>query len=124
MDLHSLKEELEAYGQSHLLQFWDALTDDQKQKLYKDLKSIDFAEVTKIFAQSAHPQENDGVAIDQDLLEPLPEDVHESVTRSSEEVLRDYRQEGKDTFLIFGNIIIRECVGKPRKLWPNLKAMM
>ena len=74
MDLQSLKEELDRFGQQHLLQFWDTLTDDQKQLLYKDLRSIDYAEVTRVFRQSTTAQPNDDGAIDDALLEPLPDE--------------------------------------------------
>ena len=91
MDLdRELREDLATYGQEHLIQFWGTLTDDQKECLYKDLKSIDFEEVTRIFKKS---EVNDG-ALEESLLEPLPDDVHESVTRSTPEVLRSYREEG------------------------------
>lgn len=93
MDLQSLKSELEEAGQQHLLQFWDSLTDDQKEVLYRDLKSIRFQEVTRIFEESTRPQDNGG--LDDSLLEPLPADVHESVLRSSEATLGEYREEGR-----------------------------
>lgn len=91
MDLDGLREDLVNYGQGHLIQFWESLTDDQKECLFKDIKSIDFEEVIRIFNKSQEKDE----ALEESLLEPLPDDVHESVTRSSPEVLRSYREEGK-----------------------------
>lgn len=38
MDVTSLRERLASYGQEHLLQFWDILTEGQKRTLYNDLK--------------------------------------------------------------------------------------
>lgn len=107
MDLPSLTEELERFGQQHLLKFWDTLTDDQKQQLYKDLRSINFAEVTRIFQQSTQPA-GDG-EIDDALLEPLPDEVHESVTTSSEDLLRDYREEGKCVSVAYGACVLVVC---------------
>lgn len=90
MDVESLREELTKFNQEHLLQFWESLTEEQQIYLYKDLTSIDFQEVTRIFAQSRIPDEE----LDESLLEPLPADVHESFTKSSEAILRSYREEG------------------------------
>ena len=96
MDFQSLKEELDRFGQQHLLEFWDVLTDDQKQRLYKDLRSIDYADVTRVFRQSTTVDpEGDDSAIDDSLLEPLPDEVLGGVSTSGEDLLRDYREEGE-----------------------------
>lgn len=90
MDVQSLRQELVKYNQEHLLQFWESLTEDKKVILYKDLTSINFEAVTKIFAQSQKQDEE----LNESLLEPLPDEVHESHTTTSESVLRSYREEG------------------------------
>ena len=90
MDVQSLREELIKFKQEHLLQFWESLSEDQQICLYKDLTSIDFEEVTNIFSESQIPDDE----LDESLLEPLPKEVHETVTTSSPAVLRNYREEG------------------------------
>lgn len=92
MDVSSLRHELEAHQQEHLLDFWDDLTDDEKAHLYRDLRSISFSKVTRIFQQSVSPSADP--VFDDSILEPLPHDVHESVSRCDAQTLRSYREEG------------------------------
>ncbi|KAI1280483.1 UDP-N-acetylhexosamine pyrophosphorylase [Halotydeus destructor] len=92
MDLDSLKAELQAVGQEHLLQFWDILTDDQKEVLYADLKTIEFGEVTRVFKESTQP--NSEHDFDDSQLEPLPDEVYEGVSSAKDEDLAGYREEG------------------------------
>jgi UDP-N-acetylglucosamine/UDP-N-acetylgalactosamine diphosphorylase len=100
MDVSSLRQELELHYQEHLLSFWEKLTDDEKDLLYQDLRSIDFQKVTKIFHQSTP---STGQVFDDSLLEPLPDDVHESVSRSDASTLQRYREQGikENTVSIF-----------------------
>ncbi|MGN1330828.1 MAG: UTP--glucose-1-phosphate uridylyltransferase [Clostridia bacterium] len=42
-------EVLKKYNQEHLLNFWSELNEDQKQSLQKQLNSIDFAKVDKLY---------------------------------------------------------------------------
>lgn len=91
MDLTSLRKTLATYGQQHLLDFWDQLSDDQKQHLYQDLTSIDFEEVSQIFKQSVLSPD---VVFDDSLLEPLPQEVRESDVHLDPETRRKYRNEG------------------------------
>lgn len=90
MDVQSLKETLSRYNQSHLLQYWESLSESEQEYLYKDVTSIDLGKVSSIFAKSQEPDEE----LDESLLEPLPSDVFESVTTSSEARLRVYRETG------------------------------
>ena len=46
MDLNGLKAALEEHGQTHLVQFWEKLSDGERQALHKDLSSIDLKEVS------------------------------------------------------------------------------
>lgn len=51
MDIEFLemKEKLEKYGQSHLLEFYDELYDHERVKLLSQLRSIDFEKVNKLY---------------------------------------------------------------------------
>ena len=55
MDLESLKKKLEAFGQSHLLDYWDDLSTSEQDRLYDDLESIPYAEMVDIFQRTMHP---------------------------------------------------------------------
>jgi UDP-N-acetylglucosamine/UDP-N-acetylgalactosamine diphosphorylase len=45
MDASSLKRKLDAAGQSHVLRFWDTLSDDQRQGLAKQIESLDLEHI-------------------------------------------------------------------------------
>ena len=88
--MQSLKATLSRYNQSHLVQYWESLSESEQEYLYKDVTSVDFLKVSSIFAKSQEPDEE----LDESLLEPLPSDVFESVTTSCEATLRLYRETG------------------------------
>lgn len=92
MDVLALRRELAACSQEHLLAFWDELTDDEKDQLYRDLRSVDFPKVYKVFQQSICPSADQ--VFEDILLQPLPDEVHESVARSDAVTLKSYREEG------------------------------
>lgn len=94
MDVENLRQELHRFDQDHLLQFWDQLNNEQKTHLYNDLKSIDFAYVTKIFKECVGTGGGDDSGKLDDLLQPIPSDLYGSVSRTSPEKLRSYRNEG------------------------------
>lgn len=52
MELNGLKQTLEEANQSHLVQFWQELSDDEKSRLNDDLASIDFKQVNANFIRS------------------------------------------------------------------------
>lgn len=93
-DIESVRQVLSQYSQQHLLQFWDQITEEQKQLLYKDIKSIDFAKVCKAFEVTVNSENEQSEKID-DLLEPLSPQVHESITRTTKDKLHSYRENGK-----------------------------
>ena len=102
MDLLGLRDKLRQHHQEHLLSFWDELTDEQKILLYKDLSSIHFEEVSQVFRESVLSPD---VVLKESLLEPLPKEVHESVVRSSDSTLTDYRNEGEFHLVGFVSIM-------------------
>ncbi len=50
-DFAAIKAELDKFGQSHLLKFYDSLSDEDKQSLLKELSDIDFAEMDKLIKE-------------------------------------------------------------------------
>ena len=49
MDVPALRERLAKHEQSHVLDFWEDLSDDQKRALYDDVSGLDLAELTEDF---------------------------------------------------------------------------
>ncbi|RWS29385.1 UDP-N-acetylhexosamine pyrophosphorylase-like isoform X2 [Leptotrombidium deliense] len=95
MDYEQLHAYLKQYKQEHLLSFWHQLNDEQRASLYEDLQSIDFDSVTRIFEQCMNPEfGGNSCAIDDHLLEPLTDDIHEGVTKTTAEQLKSYKQLG------------------------------
>lgn len=98
-NVESLRQVLTDHNQQHLLRFWDQLNDEEKQLLYNDLMNIDFAKVCKIFEQTINCENGNNEKID-DLLEPLSSEVNQSITRTSSQTLRLYRESGKNFHLL------------------------
>ncbi|XP_035709199.1 UDP-N-acetylhexosamine pyrophosphorylase isoform X3 [Folsomia candida] len=96
MDAVEMKEHLARYGQEHLLQFWDSLEESEQKELYKDIKDLNFDEVTRNF-QNTMSCENEnaenGGKLD-DRLQPIPTEIHGAVVRTDANTLQKYENEG------------------------------
>lgn len=92
----NIRLELAKFGQEHLLNFFDELSNEEKEHLLQDIANVDLAEVTGAFARSNPKNESVAAAetID-DLLEPLHPDIHQSYARTSPKELQQYRSIGK-----------------------------
>ena len=89
MDLPALRERLAKYEQSHVLDFWDDLSDDQKRALYDDVSGLDLAELTEDFDKMAVTSANDASEKLDDHMQPLPADQCGSVLKATDEVSVD-----------------------------------
>lgn len=97
--MEALRGKLESYGQDHVVKFYDQLPEDQKEQLEADIKSIDWADLDKIYNEQVKTQTQDGKVkpaskIDDDLLEELPAENIEGTTRCGAETLEKYRSLG------------------------------
>ncbi|KAK3102967.1 hypothetical protein FSP39_015377 [Pinctada imbricata] len=93
MDLSSLQKRLEANNQSHLLQYWDKLQEEERNNLYKELNHLNYEEINHSCKAAMETLESASEKID-DLLEPLPQDVCGSFARCDKESLNKYNTEG------------------------------
>lgn len=50
---NNIYEKLEKYGQTHLLRFYEELSDDEKEELLKQIEGIDFDEISNIVSCSS-----------------------------------------------------------------------
>ncbi len=66
----TLKASFEKHGQAHVFQFWEQLTDTQKQELIADLEEVNVALIDSIFEQSTKTS-----GIDPSIQPPADEDV-------------------------------------------------
>ena len=68
MDNEYLKilEVLKKYGQEHLLKHFNDLTENEKEELLKDIESIDFEQIQKLYEQTKIKDK-----IGNDVIEPI-----------------------------------------------------
>nr|CAG8564554.1 6837_t:CDS:2 [Entrophospora candida] len=91
VEIKSLKEKYTAAGQDHLFTFYDELEPDQKISLYNQLSKLDVDRVNKIFKKSISVSEN---TLEQQNLEPLPDNVFDSTIDSDEVKVKEWREVG------------------------------
>jgi len=89
--LDQLKSDLDRYQQSHVLNFWNDLTDEEKNNLLIELEEVDLAEMKSMWDNTCG-----GDVADRDLtnMEPVEDDLCESVNNSSSEALELYKETG------------------------------
>ena len=87
MDVAALRERLAEAEQSHVLDFWDDLSEDEKKALYEDVSGLDLAELNEDFERMSVKAESDaaGGKMD-DHMQPLPADQCGSVLKATDEV--------------------------------------
>lgn len=55
-DFGKLKSRLEKTGQEHILNFWNELEEDEKNKLKNQIENIDFDQIRKLYENSLKNQ--------------------------------------------------------------------
>ena len=71
--MDELRQKLEKHGQGHLLDFWDEITEDQKETLKAELDNVDLEYATQSFercTQAAEDKANAGKLDDR--MMPVP----------------------------------------------------
>lgn len=107
-DVEDLRKQLAAHGQEHLLKFWSRLNVDQKSHLVSEIQSVDFGHLNNAYRETVANRENNNQKLDQ-LLEPIPEELHEGVSRCTPEQLRSYREAGKRNLnIVWTFTVVRE----------------
>ncbi|KAK7871593.1 hypothetical protein R5R35_001787 [Gryllus longicercus] len=91
--LEVIRNELKKYGQEHVLQFWDELSDIEREELLLDLQDINVAEVTAFFKRAVATLTEDQAKLD-DRMQPIPSESYGAVIRAKAEDLRNYNEEG------------------------------
>ncbi|XP_063796102.1 UDP-N-acetylhexosamine pyrophosphorylase isoform X1 [Pseudophryne corroboree] len=94
MDVDTLRQCLGEAGQSHVLQFWDELSEHQRSHLLGELQGLDFLELNGFFhrAMDAYSVSSAQEKVDA-RMEAVPREVLGSVTRDREH-LKDWEAEG------------------------------
>jgi len=92
-DIIKLKSLLSELDQGHLLQFWDRLSQSDKNELIEDLGEINVKEVTTYFKNAVSTLNEDQEKLD-DRMKPIPSHLYGAVSRTSPELLSSYEMEG------------------------------
>lgn len=91
-NVENLKTNLAKYGQEHLLQFWDSLTDIEKEELILDINEINFeaalADFQKVTSNLKTEEKFD------DNIKPVPKSLFGDVNRTPKDVLDGYEETG------------------------------
>jgi len=93
MNKESLELRLKKYGQEHLLQSWDDLSDEEQSSFSKELLSIDFERVRNLATTALEGMSNTQAKKD-DLIKPLPDDIIGKISTSSPEQVDEWYEEG------------------------------
>ncbi|CAM4903263.1 unnamed protein product [Rotaria socialis] len=100
----SIKQRLSDAHQSHLLDYWSELTEDQRGKLLEDINEIDFDRVRKAYhgikqeliADQTIPnneildEDDEKRESIEDIMEPVPDAIIGSINQTSDEQLKIY----------------------------------
>ncbi|XP_077133614.1 UDP-N-acetylhexosamine pyrophosphorylase isoform X2 [Ranitomeya variabilis] len=110
MDIRTLRLSLAEAGQSHVLQFWDELSEVQRSHLLEELQSLSFQELNGFFhrAMAAFSVSSAQEKVDA-RMEAVPREVLGSVTRDQER-LSDWEAEGF-THIAHGKVAVLLLAG-------------
>lgn len=88
-----LRDRLAKFQQDHLLRFWDELTVEEQRQLRQDIEELDLLELKAYFERATASLNENGAKLD-DRLQPIPETKLVSISRTPEDKLLEYRNEG------------------------------
>ncbi|KAJ9599478.1 hypothetical protein L9F63_010048 [Diploptera punctata] len=92
-EYETFAKQLAHHNQSHILQFWNELTEEEKAILCSDIKEVNVAEVCSYFKRAVETLNEDQSKLD-DRMEPIPPELYGGVSRSSAKDLKSYHDEG------------------------------
>ncbi|CAG8536333.1 23020_t:CDS:2 [Racocetra persica] len=90
-ELESLKAKYAAAGQDHLFTFYEDLKPEEQTILFNQLYKLDIERVNQIFKKATSGNTSD---VKKQNLEPLPDDVFDSVLDASEDKINDWEKLG------------------------------
>lgn len=93
MTKENLIQKLKQYGQEHLVNFWNDLSDVEKESLTNDINQIDFDEITSYYKKVKSTVKEVAQELDS-VMNPVPKNLKGSFADSTPEQLNDYEMEG------------------------------
>lgn len=94
LSYEEVQQELEAAGQSHVLQFWSELSEEEKQSFLQELSQLDLKGLKNHCEGAQRAAESPPESLDQ-LIEPVPAGSIGSVRKSDGESLTEWENEGE-----------------------------
>lgn len=92
-ELEALRARYEQAGQGHVFHFYDELSPEEQRELYDQLSALDVERVNQIYAKAIEGAEV--AARDQEAtVEPLSDEVFDSVIKASPETIREWETIG------------------------------
>uniref|UniRef100_A0AAW2GME7 UDP-N-acetylglucosamine diphosphorylase n=1 Tax=Cardiocondyla obscurior TaxID=286306 RepID=A0AAW2GME7_9HYME len=92
--MERLRKKLAEYSQEHLLQFWEELTDEDRNQLENDINELDLQEITGYFKRAVESSQSINRSMMDDKIQPIDETKTASVKTSTEEELNIYKERG------------------------------
>ena len=89
--VEELRGQLKRFNQEHLLDFVDELNDDQRNRLIADIQSVDLEKTSQLFKEVS----SNGDQASPAKLEPLNEQVYQSIRDLSADQRDRYKEIGK-----------------------------
>jgi len=85
---------LAPFGQEHLVQFWDDLSQNERELLLDDIEQIDFAEIREIYASSVNASKQLAEEQEEMDIAPVPSECRGSMEQSTPEQRDKYEEYG------------------------------
>lgn len=95
MSKQELLNLLQPYGQEHLLNFWDELSEQERDSLRNELKQLDVGELVGNF-KTAMLDFSEQVKEVDSAMQPIPSELKGSFAKSNQEQLKLYEEIGLD----------------------------
>jgi len=92
-DFESITTLLKKYDQEHIIQFWNRLTEKEKEFLLEDIRELNIPEVVEMFKKTVETMNVNHQKLD-NRMNPIPAELYGAVNRSPKELLIKYEQIG------------------------------
>lgn len=94
LSFEQIKESLENADQSHILQFWSELCEEERDSFLQELSLLDIKGLKDHFEGAARAAASPSTSLDQNI-EPVPSEFIGSVTKSDKSLLAQWENEGE-----------------------------
>lgn len=88
-----IQSTLAKFGQSHLLKYWDDLTEEERRNFLNQFSSINFEESIKLFHRAQESVDDDVAKLDE-RMQPIPPELFGSERETPEDILEEYQEIG------------------------------